>query len=597
MDRADGVFGSNDVEFTRVVDEAGALTHHERMELIRSLADLERHVSPVALCVYITDHGQLQEFRPHAHWVLNHARIHHPSFGRREQIRAIEDAEFRERRPGEGRPAEEEEEISWPTRQWQSFCSWCRDLWLPTPPPTRQDWMLILVLDVQLEIACFSWGYMLDPYITPDKITSCIVGARLQFRERALVTALKKVMKSAAAHLAQASRRVNKSLRQSSRRRLNVLPWLLGVGLGGGWAMVPSARAQEAAPPPPAEVVQPAPEVAPAEPVPEPAPPVVPGVAASYEVEPKWSSVDYTNLMSGNLSQCYNLLMPGEVQKKAPEKSPRRASAPSRRGTAQDSPEAESDTRVPGRYCKFYLDPRGTALRDPQQLLTEVERADVAHLLRELNAHARFHIYVSVFKDGQEVPREIAAANLVTNVAQPGQYVAVLQYALGEPPVIEIGYKEIRPTDEQVREWQFKVRESVVAAGGGGAGLLTAVRCLHDILLPLSESFTPLTPETAGNVRLIELPLKPEKREKEVTFKDKMKEWVESGAAIPYVVFGVTGVVIAGLFTWLFLWSRSCGRLFESEPDYRLGSRYGAGVSRYVRYLEGKEASREKKLL
>ena len=51
MKRADKVFGSNDVEFTRVVDEAGALTHSERMELMRALANLERHIPPVALCI------------------------------------------------------------------------------------------------------------------------------------------------------------------------------------------------------------------------------------------------------------------------------------------------------------------------------------------------------------------------------------------------------------------------------------------------------------------------------------------------------------------------------------------------------------------
>ena len=37
----------------------------------------------MALCVYITDHGRLRDLRPHAHWILNHARIHHPSFGKR----------------------------------------------------------------------------------------------------------------------------------------------------------------------------------------------------------------------------------------------------------------------------------------------------------------------------------------------------------------------------------------------------------------------------------------------------------------------------------------------------------------------------------
>lgn len=585
MKRADNVFGSNDVEFTRVVDEAGALTHSERMELMRALANLERHIPPVALCIYITDHGNLKEFRPHAHWILNHARIHHPSFGKREQMRTIEEAELRERRPGEVRPVEEvEEDPGWVARACQGFAGWLRDICLPTPPPTRQEWMLILVLDVQLEIACFSWGYMLDPYVNPDRITSCIVGARLQFREREFVTALKMVMKDAALQLAVSSRRVNKTIRNAARRRMNGLPWLLGAGMSALVATGTSAQAQEQAPeqPPAAE--------APAQtPAPPPAPPVVPGAPAAYNTEPRWASDDYTNLMSGRLPECYNVLMPGGVQKKSAPK-PEKNKAP-RRDSGDD---AESDTRVPGRYCKYYLDSRGTVLRDPQQLLTEVERADVMHVLRELNAHSRFHIYVSVFKNGQEVPREIAAANLVPHIAEPGQYAVVLQYALGEPPAVELGYKEIEPEDHQVRDWLEQVRRKVMTAGGGADGLLAGIRCLHGILTPVSESFTPLTPEVAGGAKLIELELKPKPKETKVSWKEEVKAWFKAGGATPYLIsLGVIGAALWGLIK-LFMLHRSCNRLLDSEPDYRLSSRYGAGVSRYVKYLEGKEADKER---
>lgn len=593
MKRADNVFGSNDVEFTRVVDEAGALTHSERMELMRALANLERHIPPVALCIYITDHGNLKEFRPHAHWILNHARVHHPSFGKREQMRAIEDAELRERRPGEARPVEEvEAEPGWFTRACQGFAGWLRDICLPTPPPTRQEWMLILVLDVQLEIACFSWGYMLDPYVNPDRITSCIVGARLQFREREFVTALKKVMKDAALQLAVSSRKVNKTLRNTARRRMNGFPWLLGAGMSALVAAGASAPAQEQAPEQPPAAAAPAGDAsqpAAETPATPPPPPVVPGAPAAYNTEPRWASDDYTNLMSGRLPECYNVLMPGGVQKKAepkPEKN---------KTTRRDSgDEAESDTRVPGRYCKYYLDSRGTVLRDPQQLLTEVERADVMHVLRELNAHSRFHIYVSVFKNGQEVPREIAAANLVSHIAQPGQYAVVLQYALGEPPAVEIGYKEIEPDDNQVRDWLEQVRRKVMTAGGGAEGLLAGIRCMHGILTPVSESFTPLTPEVAGGAKLIELELKPKPKEKKVSWKDEVKAWFKAGGATPYLISaGAVGAVLWGLIK-LFLLHRSCNRLLDSEPDYRLSSRYGAGVSRYVKYLEGKEADKER---
>lgn len=602
MERADALFGVNDVEFTRVVDDAGALTHKERMELLRSLADMERHVPPVALCIYITDHGQLQEFRPHAHWILNHARIHHPSFGKREQMKAIEDAVLTERRPGEGRPQVEEEEPGRVVRMWRDFCNWCRDLCLPTPPPVRQDWILMLVVDVQLETACFSWGYMLDPYINVDKINSCILKARLQFREREMVTALRMVMFEAVTMLAKASRKVNRGLRQAQRRGMSVLPWLLaGTALMAGEGMAQEApAAPEAAPAAVAPAAEAPAEAAPAQQPAPPPPPVKPGVAASYSADPQWSSVDYVHLMSGRLPDGFNQLMPGGKQRelRAPEPQRRRERPARRRRAAAAEPVGEeSDVKVPGRYCKHYLDSRGEVVIDPQMLLSEPGRKDVSHVLRELNARSKFHIYVSVFLEGQEVPRELDATNLVTHtqVARPGQYAVMLQYSVGHPAGVELGYREIKPSDEQVREWLLSVRRSVNAAGGGVEGLLAGIYRLHSLIEPISSSFVPLTPEVDG-VQLIELPLKQEEEVEEISYKKQVEMWVKAGGATPYVIALVVLAGIVSLFWWLIYWHLHCGRLFSSEPDCRLGSRYGAGVSRYVRYLEGKEAGKEKQL-
>ncbi len=592
MKRADAMFGDQDIEFTRIVDEAGALTHKERVSLLRFLASLERNIAPVALCIYITNHGQLRDVRTHAHWALNHVRIHRPSFGPREyNVADIEDAELRERMPGEERPVEEME----PPTGWEKFCAFWRDLFIPYPQPARQDWVLMLVVDVQLEVACFTWGYMLDPYIEADDISASIVEGKLQFRERMMVSALKRVMSFAVRHVAKSSRRVNKILsRRGYGRRF--AGTLLAAGVGGSLLAAPYAVAQEATPAAqPAEVAPaaeggaeaPAPEAQPPAEAPPAAPPVVPGAPAAYNAEPKWSSVDYVHLMSGRLPDGYNLLMPEGKQRTAP-------ATPTGKAGRKPAGE-ESDTNVPGRYCKFYMDARGTALRDPQQLLSDVERDDVMHLLRELNAHSRFHIYVSVFKAEQLVPRELAAATLVSHVAQPGQYTAMLQFGVGEPPTIELGYSEIRPTDEQVREWQERVRRSVYAAGSGAAGVLAAIRSLHASIEPLSEGFTPLTPETTSNVRTIELPLKPKpKVEEPPSGVDSVMEKVASGEALPHVIL-VCMLGIIGLIYWrLNHWRRGYGRLFSSEPDYRLGSRYGAGVSRYVRYMHGQTSAKEK---
>ena len=51
IQRAEKVFGTGRVEFTRVVDAAGALKNNDRQDLMRYLENLERNLPPVALCV------------------------------------------------------------------------------------------------------------------------------------------------------------------------------------------------------------------------------------------------------------------------------------------------------------------------------------------------------------------------------------------------------------------------------------------------------------------------------------------------------------------------------------------------------------------
>ncbi len=220
MGRAESVFGTGQVEFTRVLDAAGVLKHHDRVELMRFLEDLERNLPPVALGVYITDHGQARELRPHAHWILNHARIHHPSFGKREQNKAYEDAKVRERlrEKGDPIPAHAETGVMHMLRDcWDGVKGRVRDIFHPYSTPAKMEWAFILVMDVQLEMACFSWGYRLDPYINPEKINRAIVSARLQFRERATVQGIKKVMKNAVRIIATDSRAVMRSIRREGR--------------------------------------------------------------------------------------------------------------------------------------------------------------------------------------------------------------------------------------------------------------------------------------------------------------------------------------------------------------------------------------------
>ncbi len=608
--RANDIFGDRQVEFTRVLDEAGALTHQERMELMHLLEDLERNLPPIGLCIYLTDNGQVQHVRTHAHWILNHARIHHPSFGKREQRKAIEDAEFRERRPGEEPEPYHRHEHGFFTSLWSGIKSRWRDTFHPYPPPVRQEWMLILVMDVQLETACFTWGYMLDPYINPDSINSCIIGARLQFRERAMVTGLKKVMRSVVHNIALEAHSVNRRL----RRRMMPPPAAAPLLLAGSLLLPLSAEstAQEQLPPPaPVQLVQDdtAEEVTPAPATPSaPSPAASPAQAAQPPADnnetPRWNAEHYRLLMAGELATGYISLFPAPPEPTAEEdkkgkdskpKKPERTPRAARRG--RDN--RESDTTVPVQYHAAYTQESFSGFIDPQGLLSTMERNDVLYVLNELNTRSNFQIYVALFKGTQQIPTDMTTANLLTATATRSDYAVMLRYPLGMPTAIEIAYKGIPEEKINRTEWLEKVRAAAASDGEGGlAGLAAALHSISDSVSPISRDFR--TADTGHNIKLpplINIEYRPEEKKEDNSFKKKLTDIATDPINLPYfITLGV--IILLGLLTlaYYFLVRRKGAILLETQPDLRLSSPYGAGVSRYVRYLEGKEASRVKRL-
>lgn len=62
--------------------------------------------------------------------------------------------------------------------------------------PLDPQWLLILVLDVRTDTACFMWGYELDPYVEPDLINKSIMKARIPLRESMLLQAAGSIMKT-----------------------------------------------------------------------------------------------------------------------------------------------------------------------------------------------------------------------------------------------------------------------------------------------------------------------------------------------------------------------------------------------------------------
>lgn len=586
LERANQLFGRQDVEFTRVLDEAGALTHQDRQDLLRTLEDLERNLPPIALCIYLTAHGKAQDFRPLAHWMLNHAHIHHPSFGKREKMRAIEDAAFAERIPGEAPTAEHRRAAA--DTWWSRFRKGLRDILHPYPPPVRKEWMLMLILDVQLEVACFSWGYMLDPYINPDSINSCILKARLQFRERAMAVGLKKVMKAAVNQIAAQSHRINRKLRRP--------PQALGMLLCGLSFSALGALSAAPAPPAPANPAPPAaaspwadedtaeeveedttPQPAPLPPAQQPAPG---GAAAGYHRPPRWDDADYRHLLSGELQGCYRMLTaPAAAARPAPAAPPQQ----------RNRQPAESDTKLPKHYYKEYATAPPGGLIDPQHIFSSVERADAEHNLRELNAGIPYRLYVAIFRQGQEMPLELAVGTLVRTVAPPGQYAAMLMYGTGDTPQIELGTHELQISDENRHAWLEKMRHAAAQAGGGVEGLQAALAVLRSSLAPLVENLPPLTQQTIVSIPLIPIEMRQEETAAAPSFKDKLRHFMEDPSLQP--LLSTVGAILATcILILLFFWlRRRSGKLLKTTPDIRLASPYGAGVSRNVRYLEGRE--------
>lgn len=627
-----------------MLDAAGALTCDQRQNMLDFLERIERNISPVALGIFITDKGRQQDFSSLAHWILNHARIHQPSFGKREKIHPVENAEIRMRVPGE--PVGREPS---PFRQMlRGIGSLFADRFSPLPPSVRQEWMLLLVLDVQLEVACFSWGYMLDPYVDPDRINTCIIKGQLSFREREFVVGLKTVMRAAVKQIASRSRGITHKL----QCKYEAWPLLLGAGLACCLAAEPSAAAPAPAPRTPSSAASagedvavdpesedvavdpdsediavdpdsedvavdpdsediavdpdsedvavdpdsedvavdpdlgentPAPDASasPGEKAATVDPPAAPPAAAADgdDLPPAWREEDYRSLMSGELAEGYTTLIP--ARRVAPE-------APERRRQSD-----ESDRSVPERYVSAYNRPPEHGLIDPQQLFSTVEQADLLYVLSQVNTRANYRINVVVYKSGQNLGPGLSVANLLRTTSLPCEYTLLISYPLGAPAELELGLQELRVSDEERHRWLLAMRDAAVNRGGGVDGLIAAIRSLQQSVAPMAADLKPIRDELNEKMPMIDLPMKNKGEEEQAGTGKKFTAFFTDEQNRPLLI--TLGCLAAALVVTVMIYCRRKRRgvLIDSEPDRRLASPYGAGVSRIVRYLHGRETPRE----
>lgn len=627
---ANGIFGNRAVPLARIADSAGILTHKERVALARFLERLERRVPPAALCVYVTDHGRLADFRSHAHWALNHARPRHETFGKRGRAHALDEPRILVREPG---AVPEEETPSSRFREWkEELAEVWRDLIHPVPPPVRPEWTLLLVLDVQLETACFAWGYMLDPYIDPDRInTTLMKRARQLFRERQTRKALELVMEGAALHLARRAR---------ARKKRFSLEQLWGKGatvpaLAAASLLLPQADAvplhdlPDLPPLPPASSPAAAPAPSPTGEQSGYLPPNAPGGAEgaaspaanesgqapppegtpeSSETEERfpsaWTPGDRDLLLMGSWWRNMPQLFPG-TEEAAPEAARTARSRKPDDADVRTPSLPESETAVPEMYVPLYLRPESSGLIDPQNLLSEPQKNDVRRLLGELHRHGACRFYVALFGGSQRIPLALAPQKLVAQIGKLQERSVLVHYRLGDAASLGIAYdaaflKEL--TDEQRRAWLLAVGEAAATYAHGPDALHAALTTLAAQIGPVADALPPRSAEETDALALGEeetppqavalVPISVDRAEtqKKADWRTRLRALPDDPAFAP--VTAAAGGLLAALGVLFLVWRirRRNARLKETAADIRLSSPAGAGVSRVVHYMEGREA-------
>jgi hypothetical protein len=174
----------------------------------------------------------------------------------------------------------------------------------------------------------------------------------------------------------------------------------------------------------------------------------------------------------------------------------------------------------------------------------------------------------------------------------------LLQYGMGDTPTVDLGLKSIDMKDEDRLAFLAELEAKVAEAGGGVEGLMEAMRCVKARFEGKASTFVPLT-AGSGFVLKPVLPgtmLEEESEEKELSLVQKVIKYLNEHNLLPYAITGGAGLLSVAGLSLIYVIRRRSGKLLETEPDYRMMSPFGAGVSRYVEYLLGNEAPKAEKV-
>ncbi len=538
--KAEQSFGDGYMELTRVIDSAGQLTFKDRENLVSFLESVERRISPVALSIYFTDFGQSQQLSQHAHWLLNHSRINHAAFGKRDLQKAREESILHARkRQAEStdnvQPVDTDEGgegflnkfmrsvVNAATRTGQ----WLRDAIYPCPPPVRREWLLILVVDVQSEIAFFTWGYMLDNYIDPAVLDACIKETRLSFREREMRTSIKTLIKKAVRRIASRAIAVNSHMKWQQRQVLKLA----------------KKEARKTTPPT------------------SPTPP---------------TSASNLLLFSFLLGGMLGLSPLSAQQPTAPNPAP-----------VQWSED----------LLKAYLSTdKQHYLRDPQLLLTTMERELLGGRLQQFNESRRYRVYINIYDSTQaDIPEQLAHERVFSIVCSPRDYAILIQYHIGQQPAMQLGYQHIALSDEEKAQLLSQLRESAMPYADDLSALREVLRLLGQRLDPLAAQWdfseqAQLTQLPKADIQLPEVAKSTKPRQSQLEKVESMLEEVRITPMIWLAISFASCILLYIVGRWL---RRQRVTLRDTKPDYRLSSPYGAAVSQQIYYMQGKEAQME----
>ncbi len=626
LPQAEARLGYGVVDFPRVLDAAGVLTRDECQELMLFLEKLERKVRPVALCVYLTDRGRREELAEHAHWILNHAQINHRAFGRRDRRLAIEDSKMQMSFASQEHsdvPADDDTpavSVAEPRRHQQVGNFWSRlvdayyQWFYPTPPPVEKEWMLILVLDVQLGRACFSWGYRLDAYVNGEEFSALIPCAYARFRDKDILGGVKAVMRRATARLASNAVDINAMIRGDKRRSFKQQ-----MQRAAEEARLAAEAESAALAPNPNPVVDSAQKVLVAAlvcsaalssflwaddvpsltPLPKPVPAIFAGSAASESSFPTWGSDDLSLQAAGQLNASSAVLFaaPGafaprvevvvEPVEDAKDTKGAKKSKDAKKVEPVEEPPAPVVELRPWRKPSAALD--GAHFIDEDLMLSELEASDIERQLSILNANKPYHLYLCVMDGSHGQTPEYRAAAYLPLVVEMGQQALLIQYVYGAKPAIEISGQGLSLSAEELASWQSYLNERADAYGNARDAMLVAAECAAELLQSQIQHMreggvddTLYLPQASLGVVGVDA----EKHVEEQQQSTKDKLWSQASEWLIFVWIFSSSALCVLVYLLGRLWVRRKAQLLETPMDIRLSAEFGSGVSPSILYKE-----------